>query len=228
MGKDNAFTRTINNVTVSDGVLNLVFTGVVDNAKVDAIEILPVIANPNNNPGTVTLSGNATQNQVLSATVSDTDGLSGATINYQWQQSSNGITWTNIAGATNQTFTLTQAQVSQLVRAQATYTDTLGSGEVVTSPATTAIANVNDLGTVTISGTAATGNTLTANVADPDGLGTIAYQWQQSSNGTTWTNIAGATNQTLTLNNGLLNQRVRVNAIYTDALQSSENRPIQI
>ena len=33
----------------------------------------------------------------------------------------------------------------------------------------------------------------TASIADGNGLGAFSYQWQSSSNGTTWTNIAGAT-----------------------------------
>jgi predicted nucleic acid-binding Zn finger protein len=224
VGKEAAFVKAINNVTVTDGVLNLVFTGVTDNAKVDAIEILPGTLNPSNNPGTVALSGTTTQNQILTATTTDPDGLNTATVNYQWQQSTNGTTWTNITGATAQTFSLTQTQVGQLVRAGAIYTDTLGSSENVTSNPTAAIANVNDLGTVTINGTPSTGSVLSANVTDPDGVpSTINYQWQQSNDGTTWSNITGATAQSLTLDNSYLNKRVRINAAYTDILLGVEN-----
>jgi hypothetical protein len=182
-------------------------------------------SNPNNNPGSVNVAGTPTQNQVLTANVSDTDGLTGATVNYQWQQSSNGTTWNTIAGATNQTLTLAQAQVGNQVRVTANYVDALGTSETPTSTATAAIANVNDPGTVAIGGITSQGNTLTATVTDADGLpGAIAYQWQQSSNGTTWNNIAGATTQTLSLNSSLVGQQVRVNAIYTDVLGGSENR----
>ncbi|OBQ14192.1 DUF4082 domain-containing protein [Anabaena sp. AL09] len=62
----------------------------------------PTVSNPNNKPGTVSIGGTATQNQTLTANVADADGLTGVTINYQWQQSSNGTTWTNITGATSQ------------------------------------------------------------------------------------------------------------------------------
>lgn len=41
----------------------------------------------------------------------------------------------------------------------------------------------------------------TAGIADANGLGTFSYQWQQSANGVTWANIAGATNATFTPNN---------------------------
>ncbi|MFB6421633.1 hypothetical protein, partial [Bradyrhizobium tunisiense] len=55
--------------------------------------------NPNNHPGTVSVSGTPTQNQTLTATVSDADGVP-ANITYQWQRSTNGNSWTNITGAT--------------------------------------------------------------------------------------------------------------------------------
>jgi hypothetical protein len=189
------------------------------------IVFTPTGANPSNNPGSVTLSGTTTQNQTLTANVTDPDNLTGATINYQWQQLTNG-TWTNIAGATSQSLNLTQAQVGNQVRATATYIDALGTSENVTSTPTAAVANVNDLGTVAISGTTTVGNTLTATVADPDGLTgvTIAYQWQRSSNnGQTWTNVTGATSQTLALDSSFVGQQTRVNTIYTDALGGSEN-----
>jgi hypothetical protein len=189
------------------------------------IVFTPTPANSNNVPGTVNLTGTAAQNQTLSATVTDPDGLGGATIGYQWQQSSNGTTWTNISGANNQTFALNQTQVGQQVRINATYTDVLGTQENIFSTPTATIANINDPGTVAISGTTAVDNILSATVTDLDGLSgvTINYQWQQSSNGTTWTNISGATNQTLSLTNGLVGQRVRVNATYTDVLTGSES-----
>jgi hypothetical protein len=180
---------------------------------------------PNNNPGTVTINGTTTQNQILTATIADADGLTGATINYQWQQSSNnGTTWTNITGATNQTLLLGQAQVNDRIRVTATYTDTFGNSENANSIATTSVVNVNDLGIVTLNGTTALGSTLTANVADADGLtgSIISYQWQQFNNNA-WTNITGATNQNLTLDNSLVGKQVRVNATYADALGANEN-----
>ena len=87
-----------------------------------------LVAGSNNHPGVVSVSGTPTQNQILTATVSDADGVP-ASVTYQWQQSSNGTTWSNINGATASTLTLAQAQVGSFVRATATYTDILGSSE---------------------------------------------------------------------------------------------------
>jgi glucose/arabinose dehydrogenase len=187
------------------------------------VDFTPTVSNPNNTVGTVSVSGTATQKQTLTANVADPNGLTGATINYQWQQLS-GSTWSNISGATAKTLTLQQAQVGKQVRVNATYTDALGSNENILSSATTAVVNVNDAGTAAISGTPAQNQTLTANVTDADGLTgvTVNYRWQQL-NGSVWTNISGATARTFTLGSDQVGKQVRVNATYTDVLGGSEN-----
>jgi Domain of unknown function (DUF4347)/Domain of unknown function (DUF4082) len=179
---------------------------------------------PNNQLGTITVSGTVRQNQILTANVADANGLTGATIKYQWQQSANGTTWSNITGATNKTLTLGQAQVNKRVRATASYNDALGTAESPLSAATVAVVNVNDLGTVILKGSATVGRTLTETVLDDDGLTgvNISYLWQQSNNGTTWTNIGGATTASLALSNSLLGKQVRVQAKYIDALGGNE------
>ncbi|WP_088675071.1 DUF4082 domain-containing protein [Rhizobium sp. R339] len=178
-------------------------------------------ANPNNQPGALGISGTATQGQVLTAAVTDADGVPGS-VTYQWQQSSNGTTWGNIGGATANTLTLQQAQVGNFVRATASYIDNLGNSENVTSPATpSAVANVNDPGVISINGVASQGQTLTANLSDIDGLpASVSYLWQSSDNGSTWTDVAAG--QSLTLGSSLVGKRLRVNATYTDLRGTGE------
>ena len=143
--------------------------------------------------GSVAISGTATQGQTLTATntLADADGL--GTISYQWVAA--GVA---IAGATANTFTLTQAQVGKAITVTAGYTDGTGTSEAVTSSATGAVANVNDAptGGVTITGLPIVGRTLAAsnNLADADGLGTISYQWSAAG-----VMITGATASTYTL-----------------------------
>ncbi len=90
--------------------------------------------------GTVSVTGNLWVGQVLSAsnTLADVDGL--GVIAYQWQASPDGVTWNNIALATNSTFTLSAAQSGQHIRAVASYTDAAGTAESVSSTATSAVA----------------------------------------------------------------------------------------
>jgi rRNA processing protein Krr1/Pno1 len=172
----------------------------------------------NNAPtGSVTISGTPTQGQTLTAanSLADADGL--GTISYQWQ--ADGVA---IAGATGGTLLLAQGQVGKAISLTASYTDGGGTVENVSSAATAAVANVNDAptGGVTVSGTPAQGQTLTASntLADADGLGAISYQWK--ADGVT---IAGATGSTLLLAQAQVGKAISVTASYTDGYGSAES-----
>ncbi|BAQ64346.1 choice-of-anchor L domain-containing protein [Geminocystis sp. NIES-3709] len=89
---------------------------------------------PTNTPGSVIISGIASVGNVLTATVSDPDGISGS-INYQWQSSSNNdTTWNNI-GTNSNTYTVTSANTGLLVQVIASYTDNDAIAESPVSPA---------------------------------------------------------------------------------------------
>jgi Ca2+-binding RTX toxin-like protein len=89
--------------------------------------------------GTVTITGTATQKQVLTATnnISDNDGV--GAITYTWYASGS-----DSAIGTGSTYTLTQFEVGKTITAKASYTDGKGSSETITSSATKAVINVND------------------------------------------------------------------------------------
>jgi hypothetical protein len=76
--------------------------------------------------------------------------------------------------------------------------------------------------TVVISGTPTEGQTLTANVTDNDPNATINYQWQYE-NGSTWTNIAGATASTFTVGVAQEGEMLRAVATAADATTLSAN-----
>ena len=102
--------------------------------------------------GSVTLAGSPVQGQVLTASHSlvDPDGL--GTIAYQWLM--NGAV---IAGSTGPTLVVSAMHLGQSVAARATYTDTEGFTEAVTSAALTVPANSRIEGTSggdTLNGTA--------------------------------------------------------------------------
>ncbi len=188
------------------------------------------VLNTNDIPtGTVGINGNAVQNQTLSATntLADEDGM--GTVGYQWQGSTDGTTWTDVAGGVGATFTLSQAQVGQQIRVVAGYTDVHGTAERVASSATVAVANVNDAptGGVTVSGTAAQNETLSVvnTLADVDGLGVVTYRWQASADGATWTDVAGGVGTMFTLSQAQVDQQIRVVAGYTDGHGTAESVP---
>jgi Ca2+-binding RTX toxin-like protein len=81
-------------------------------------------------------------------------------------------------------------------------------------------------GSLTISGTATDDQTLTANtssIQDLDGLGTLHYQWQRSSNGgADWSNI-GADQATYLLGDIDVGTIVRITVSYTDGFGTAES-----
>ena len=176
------------------------------------------VRNLNDAPtGSVTISGTATEGLVLTAsnTLADADGMT--TVSYQWY--ADGVA---IEGATASTLTLTQAEVGKAVTVIASYTDAMGTLEAISSTATSAVANVNDqpTGSLTISGTAAEDQVLTlhSTLADEDGLGNVSYQWY--ANGVA---ISGATGTTLTLGQDQVGKTITVSASYTDGQGTAES-----
>jgi hypothetical protein len=168
--------------------------------------------------GSISITGTPTQGQTLtvSNTLADLDGL--GALNYLWK--SDGVA---IPGETLSSMTLSQAQVGKPITVAISYADGHGTAESVASTATGLVANVNDAptGTVTISGTATHGQLLTVSntLADPDGLGTISYQWKAAG-----VNIAGATTNTYTLTQAEVGKLITVIASYTDALGTAESK----
>ena len=79
---------------------------------------------------------------------------------------------------------------------------------------------VVDNGSITISGTAKVGETLTANVVDPDGVAEDAIRYQWLANGQP---INGATEKTYTLRPNDVGKSITVKAEYDDNIQHHEN-----
>jgi len=169
------------------------------------------VANLNDAPtGTVTFFGDAIEDQQLSAsnTLVDLDGL--GEISYQWLRNEISIT-----GATTSTYTLSDNDVGAAISVIASYTDTHGTNESITSHSTSTIANINDtpIGSVIISGDAIEDQQLTASnsLADQDGLGEVSYQWLRDGNP-----INEAIASTYTLSDYDVGEKVSVAASYVD------------
>ena len=178
------------------------------------------IANVNDAPtGTVTISGTAAEDAVLTAsnTLADEDGL--GTVSYQWLRDGQAI-----GGATGSTYTQAQADVGHVISVSASYTDGQGGSESVTSDPTGTVANVEDeaTGTLGVTGSAQEGGSLAASltgVLDEDGATSTSYHWQIFVGGT-WSDISGANGATLNIpsDQSYVGQQVRVVATTTDAL----------
>ncbi|RXZ32784.1 hypothetical protein D9O50_15410 [Oxalobacteraceae bacterium CAVE-383] len=167
--------------------------------------------------GSIYIAGSLIQGQSLIATntLADVDGL--GIISYQWF--ADGIA---IAGAANDNFVLTQAQVGKSISVKASYVDGLGNNETVSSDTTSAIANINDApeGTLSITGAAAQGQLLTAvnNLIDADGVGAMSYQWYADGGA-----IGGATQMSFQLTSTYLGKSISVSASYVDGFGATES-----
>ncbi len=179
--------------------------------------------------GSLNVSGVVSEGNSLSAELANLEDVDGsiASIAYQWQLSPDGNTgWLSISGATSSNITINsdQSQVGKYLRVVATSTDALG-GETEFASNVGAIANVNDapIGfSASISGTAAENETLRASASvtsDDDGLDdsvSYSYQWQRSADGSSWSDIAGATSVEFIPNDAEVGSYLRVVASYTD------------
>ena len=212
----------------SDGSENEPLTNGVDSTDTDG-ENSVVGPGPANSPGSVIINGTETEDQVLTATLNDADGLpDGVDIRYQWQRNTGtDSAFENIENATSETYTLGDADVGRNIRVVVNYTDDGGMDESLTSEATAAVRNINDSpsGSVSIEGTAEEDQTLTANVdnvTDADGLGAFSYQWQRSNGSGGFGAIENATGQSYTLGDEDVGSEVRVQVSYTDGNNTAE------
>lgn len=161
------------------------------------------------------------------------DGLvPSSAITYRWQIERNDGTgdYINIPGASGTSFTPTEEHVGLRIRVLGTYTDGGGVLEVVTSQPTDPVGNVDGepTGNVLISDMSPTeGQPLTATAAfsDPDGMtdafeeGLLIYQWEYSTDGTTWVSVPaadGGNARTFEPGPELVGMRLRMRINYTD------------
>ena len=176
-----------------------------------------------NNPatGAPTISGTAQVGETLTAdtsAINDGDGLDDISYSYQWIRSDNGAD-SDIAGATDSTYTLVLADQGKTIKVKVTLTDDRDNEETLTSVATVTVAaapNRAATGAPTINGTPQVGETLTAdtaNIADQDGLDDVSYSYQWTAGGA---DIDGATGSSYTLTASEEGDTIQVRVTFTD------------
>ena len=196
-------------------------------------------ARPDNVPagGAPVINGTAQVGESLTADaagIEDGNGLDRVQFRSQWV-SNDGSADTDIAGATDSTYTLAAADEGKTIKVRVSFTDRGGYAESLTSTATETISfaiqqqivNSPATGVPTISGTAQVGETLTADtsgIADADGLTNVTYSYQWVANdGTSDTDIAGATDSTYTLVAADEGKTIKVKVAFTDDEGTEEN-----
>ena len=153
--------------------------------------------------------------ECVGGTVALTVAASGGTgsLVYQWESASAvGGPFIPVSGATSSSYTpLSTAAGTTYYRVIIT-----DGNSCVTLTSTTATVVVTEVPSVTISSpetTVCVGAVVTLTATPAGGAGTCSLQWQSSPNGTTWTDISGATNTTYTTT--VLSLSTRYRATYT-------------
>jgi hypothetical protein len=131
----------------------------------------------------------------IPSTLTQTSSPSGGmgTYTYQWQSSADNSVWSNIQGATLSSYSPSALTLSTYYRCIVT------SGSCGTANTNTVLVTVNPSlspGTIGADQTICYNtapSTLTQLTAPSGGSGSYTYQWQNSYDNLTWTNISGAT-----------------------------------
>lgn len=168
----------------------------------------------------------STQPSSKSVNVAGTASLSVAastasgTLSYQWYSSANGSSWSAISGATSTSYsaptsspgtTYYKVRVTNTLNGYTTYTDSSAVTVAVSVAAPTITTHPSSL-------TVNRGATATLSVAATAPYGTLSYQWQSSSNNSSFSNISGATSASYTAptsSTGVVYYRCAVKATYS-------------
>ena len=186
--------------------------------------------------GAPVINGAAQVGEILTADtteIEDGNGLDRVQFRFQWA-ANDGSADTDIAGATDSTYTLAASDEGKTIKVRVAFTDRGGYVESLISDATETvsfavqqqIANNPATGGPIIGGTAQVGETLTADtsgIADEDGLenATFSYQWI-SNDGTTDADIQGETGATYTLTDANEGKTIKVRVSFTDDADNEE------
>ena len=160
-----------------------------------------------------------------SSQLRDGDGL--GEVQLQWQISENGDDWMVIPGAVSEAFTPRDQQVGKYLRVQVSYIDGQGNPELINSPSSLAVENVNDtpVGSPAIMGDAREGSSFTidsSRVNDEDGIGAISYAWQRSKTKTDWETVSEKMTQTFRIIQADVGYSYRASISYIDGFGTRE------
>jgi len=222
----NALLRAV--VTYVDGLGNGESTSSAPSAPV-SLTNTPI----SGEPGIVGVVAVGNQLSVSTSSLSDADGLFGG-FSYQWETSSDGLSYQAIPGATGSTYRISSTDQAKRLRVSLNLTDGAGFQEMAVSQPTAPVPRVNrpGLGTPSLSGSAKVGQTLQASLGslnDADGIATVSYQWQSApplpgigNRPGTFQDIPGATANSYTLTRADKGTFLQVVALYVDAYGFNE------
>jgi streptogramin lyase len=158
---------------------------------------------PPANTSPPSISGSATQGQVLSASPGSWSGYPEPTYAYQWQRcDQNGLNCNAIGGANTSTYTLGAADAGSTIVVTVEASNTAGSTQANSTPSPTVTGAPANTSPPSISGSPTQGQVLSASPGSWSGYPepTYAYQWQRcDQSGLNCNTISGANVSTYTL-----------------------------
>ena len=168
--------------------------------------------------------------------ISDADGLTNVAFAGTWYANEPGATTSGgnlrvaIAAGADLTYTVQPRDAGKTLKIEVHFTDDAGNEETLTSASTATVPSPpagSATGWLTFEGTLQVGETLdavTRGISDPDGLTNVTYNYQWLSNdGTTDTNIDGATSSSYTLQVSDTGKRIKLQVTFTDDADNEES-----
>ncbi len=158
---------------------------------------------------------NAGQSATFTATASGSP-----TPTVQWQVSTNGTTWSDIVGANSNTYTFTVQPTDNGKQYHAAFSNVAGSASTAS-----AVLTVYSLPVVIqqpLYQTVTAGQTATFTAA-ASGNPTPTVQWQVSTDGSAWDNVAGATSSTYSFTTSTGDNGKLYRAVFTNSVGSTSS-----
>ena len=157
--------------------------------------------------------------------LADRDGM--GSIQVQWQISDDGDNWMVLPGAIQPRFVPRDAEVGKFLRVQISYVDGQGNPEMMISPMSQPVRNVNDkpMGRPQLRGEAKEDAILSVDssrISDEDGLGSLSFIWQRSSERTNWENFPDQFNDSIRLTQSDVGFSYRAVISYIDGFGTRE------
>jgi hypothetical protein len=168
------------------------------------------------NTAAPTVTGTPVQGNTLTASTGTWTGTPTITYAYQWQRRANATAaWSDIPTATTNSYVVSPDDTGQQLRVVVAAQNAISTWSLAPSTASTGLGVVTapaNTAPPTITGTPRFASTLTASTGTWSGTTplTFTYQWQRSTNATTWSNITSATRSTYSLGISDINARIRV------------------
>ena len=208
----------------SNNVYNVTVKASSDNIS-DTMSVTVTVTNIDE-PGSVSISSPGNEVKVgVQRTAELDEGDEEVVTGWQWASGASATgNFTNISGATNNTYTPVDGDVGYFLRITVAYTDASHGSDSLSMVTATAV----EAATVTVPGTDGTlalslsqpiiGESISATLTDADNPDTTTYswEWERSTNNSIWTTVSGATGATYTVGTADAGNYLRATLTYTD------------